>query len=616
MPVTRCMKMKDPIIRKNAWMSLAAYAAIFLIVLLIVPAAEAKYNFDGFPLATVAQGQVQGSVLTFQTIGLMNSPMTCEFTLPGDVEWARVYTGVWGGTPRYRGWAQVQMNDHLFDRTVLYGEDDANENVYVTGYGVYWIGYDATAWLKKGSNKVVVNTSQRDPESKIDGRVYAIYVVAAVKEPGGTVTEYWVTEGNVNLHSTGWTEGTNQNVLDDTSVKIAGVDTAGDKATLTILELTGTQGQPDYVLLNGNDLGVTPSDASQYAAGAKDIGDEVSFDASGGKGTSSRYVDVETFDVTGKLSAENTIEFQRGRDLNGDGEITTTGDKPEGEDYIHPVLAMITVQKAKTAATGPDLAVEGVAAVNAYDGETGQITATLRNLGTAVGSAEVTFSVDGKTVGAKAVAVDKSGIQTVSQDWAATSGSHTLKVEAAVDGDTDTSNNAGEKAVTVGALPDLVLTMGAPTRPGATARSASPYAAIAFIAGIGAAAALAARRPPRGRALPAMLSLVLLASLGLLASLYVASAADDTGLYLLPVTIKNTGGSDVPSFNLSVYIDGHKAAVKTVDQGVNAGGENKLDVPLYSTSGRHTIKVVADEAGAIREADKSNNVAEAEYDLP
>lgn len=583
------------------------------------PTAYAKYNFDGFPLAPVAQGQVQGEVLTFQTVGLANSPMSCEFSLPGDVEWARVYTGVWGGTPKYRGWAQIQMNDHLFEKTILYGEDDTNDNVFVTGYGVYWIAYDATSWLKKGANKVTVNTSQRDPESKIDGRVYCIFVVAAVKESKGQVTEYWVTEGNVNLHSTGWTAGTNANVLDDTSVKFGGIDTGGEKAALTILELTGTQGQPDYVQLNGKDLGSSPANPSLYLAGAKDIGNEVSFDANGGKGTSSRYVDVETFDVTGKLSADDTVTFQRGRDLNNDGEITTTGDKPEGEDYIHPVFAMITVQKAKTMATGPDLAVESVAAVNAYNGETGQIVATLRNLGTAVSSAEVTFSVDGNSISTQQVAVDKSGIQQVSADWEAVTGSHTLRVEASVSGDTDTSNNAADKTITVGTLPDLLLTMSAPTSPGGAKPSGSPIALIIFLASIALAAGLIALRPPGRRPLAAILAAAALLSVMLIASqhaLPAVRAADDTGLYLLPVTVKNIGGSDTPAFNLSIYIDGHKAAVKPVDQGVKAGEEKKIDVPLYSSSGKHTIKVIADEAGLIKEADKKNNVAEATYDLP
>ncbi|AFD00437.1 CARDB/Protein of unknown function (DUF3344) [Methanocella conradii HZ254] len=554
--------------------------------------------------------------MTFQTVGLVNPPVSCEFELPGEVEWARVYTGVWGGTPKYRGWAQVQVNDHLFDRAILYGEDDTNDNVFVTGYGVYWIAYDATSWLKKGDNKVTVNTSQRDPESKIDGRVYAIFVVAAIKDTKGKVTEYWVTEGNVNLHSTGWTAGTNANELDDTSVTFSGVDTSGEKATLTTIELTGTRGQPDYIQLNGKDLGSPPADQSLYLPGAIDIGDECSFNANGGTGVSSRYVDVETFDVTGKLTGHDTLTFQRGRDLNGDGEITTTGDKPEGEDYIHPVFAMITVQKAKTAATGPDLAIEGVSAVNAYEGETGQLVATLKNLGTTVDSADVTFSVDGKELTTRHVAVDKSGIQQVSADWKATSGEHVIKVEARVDGDTDASNNVGSATIKVGSLPDLVLTMSAPTRPGASNQAGTPFILTAI--GIVLTFALVSLRPP-GKRPRSILPAIVLLSVALIAlqySLPAVQAADDSGLYLLPVSVKNIGGSNTPAFNLTIYIDGHKAALKSINEGVRAGEEKKLDIPLYSSSGKHKIKVIADEAGLIKEANKANNVAEADYDLP
>lgn len=596
-----------------------------LLISLFMATANANYNWNGFPLQTAAQGEVQGDVLTFETLGLQNAPMTCDFDIPGDVQWARVYTSVWGGTPDYRGWAQVQVNDHLFDKTMLYGKSDTNDNVYVTGYGVYYLYFDATSLLKKGHNTVVVNTSQRDPESKIDGRIYSLLVVAAVKEPGGSTTKYWITNGNVNLHGSGWTAGTNPDKLDQTSASFSGVDTSGMKqANLTTMELTSTKGLPDYILFNNNDLGTTPSNPENYAAGAKDIADEDSFNANGGQGILGRYVDIERFDVTSMVKGDNTVTFLRGKDTNGDGEISSSGDQPEGEDYLHPVFAMLTIKSAFAAPTGTDLEIASVSVANAYQNENATITATMKNLGSASSSsADVTFSVDGVPVASRSVALDKSGIQEVSTDWKAVDGEHTIIVRASITGDTDASNNEASTSVKVGSLPDLVLTMSAPIHSGeATAeQSGTPLGALMAAACIVVAALLMAIGPPGKRSAPAII-FIGIALVALLVSTIpdsappVALAQQDTNLYLLPISIQNTGGSDTAAFNVSVYIDGTRATLKTVDGGVKVGATESMQVAIYTAQGKHRIKVVADESGVIKELSKSNNQAEADYDFP
>jgi hypothetical protein len=590
------------------------------------PAAHAKYSFDGFPLALAAQGQVQGRVLTFETLGLANPPMSCSFTLPGDVAWARVYAGVWGSAPDYRGWAQLLVNDRALDRTPLSGKEDVQDDVYAAGYCVYWLAYDATGLLKKGANTVTVNTSQRDPASKIDGRVYALVMVAAVEEPDGPLTSYRVAEGNVNLHGYGWAEGSNPTTLDETSVGFDGIE-AGGRASLTIVEIATGRGQPDYLLMNGRIPGSPAADGPVYLAGASDIGDERSFNAGhsdGAGGTESRYVDMEVFDVTGLLGSDNTVTFLRGKDLDDDGFITTTGEKPEGEDYIHPVLAVLTIERTGGIVAGPDLAIEGITVKDAFDGTNGTITATLLNFGPATESrALVTFSVDGTTIATQQVAVDRSGVQQVSAEWAATAGSHVVRVEAGVDGDTNVSNDAATKALNIGGLPDLVLNMGAPTRPvsSPSTQSGMPYALLAAAAGLAIAVGLVARRPPgKRRAMAVLLPVAVVLSAVLALTLYsppsssLAIAQGGAGASLLPVTISNTGGSDAPVFDLAIFVDGQRTVMQRID-GVGAGNETKLDVPLYPAPGRHHVRAVADAGGVVREASEANNMAEADYDF-
>ncbi|OPY28399.1 MAG: hypothetical protein A4E28_01571 [Methanocella sp. PtaU1.Bin125] len=606
--------------------AVAALVAAFCVVLAIlaVPEAVAEYSFDGMPFSVVAQGQMQGDVLTFGTYGLRNPPVTCNFSLPADPEWAKIYVGVWGGTNKYTGWGQASVNGHALEKTMLYGKDDRNDNVYCSGYGVYWITYEGTSMLKKGANSITMNTSYAEPGNKLDGRVYMIWVVAAVRDSHAPLTSYWIADGNANLHSAGWA-GDNPTILDQTSVVFSGVDTSeATAANLTIVELCGTKLEPDFLLFNGKDIVGSPT-GGNYLPGALDLANAVSYDQGifyGQSGTPAAYVDAEVFDVKGLLASSNTVTFQRGRDLNGDGSIDKVNDLPEGEDYVHPVFAMLKVQKAGASSTAPDLAIEGLRVDNAYAGEDASIVFTLRNLGAAAsGDASIIFSVDGQAIDTRQVAVDRSGVQQVSGTWKATAGSHEVTVRASVAGDFDTSNDAASATITVGSLPDLVLSLGQPYRPGVTTSetTGSPLLAAITALSVGLAAWLIARRPPGRR--KALATIVLLGAVLAMALVIASSitpvvrAKESTALFLLPVTIKNVGGSDAPGFNLTVYLDGEKLTIKSFGDGVRAGSETKIDLPVYASPGSHRMKAVVDEAARIRDANRADNVAESTYEF-
>jgi len=615
------------------------------ILALLVPGCSALYAFDGFPLTTVSQGEVNGHVLQYSIMGLDNPPQTLAFDIPegSEIQWARTYVGVWGGTPRYTGWVQLVANDKTFDKITLYGQDDKTQNVWCTGYGVYWIAWDTRSNLKTGHNTVTATTSQGEANSKLDGRIYGVMTVVVLKDSSGTDTKYSIMEGNVNLHGTGWTAGANPTVNDQTSATFSVPDTTGfTHANLTVVELTSTRGLPDYVQFNGKDLGPEAT-GTDYVAGEKDIANERSYDdgytnPNGAPATiMSRYWDAEIFDVTSLLkTGSNELVFLRGKDMNGDGEISSTGEKAEGEDYLHPVFAMLTLEKAGSSGSAgsaetssgstsvssgsTDLSIGQIEVTNAYNGETADITATLQNLGTRpTSTVSVVFSVDGSQLATKQVTVDPSGVQAVSVSWPATTGTHTITAEVQATGDTVTSNDAMTKEITIGSLPDLAVTVGAPHRPGSSTeqtKSPLPVWPVAF-AIIAVVSVFGLRRyPPNGgRKLASlfMVGILLTAWVPVLAP--VASAADSTNLYLLPVTIKNAGGSDASSFTLTVYLDGEKIATKSCDDGLGAGKELSADIPIHTTAGIHQLKVVADEAGAIRETDRSNNLVEGSYEF-
>jgi subtilase family serine protease len=587
-------------------------SAACLAILLFIPACSALYDFEGIPLNLSAEGAVQGEVLTFGSYGLTNPPVTCTFNLDKAPAFARVYAGVWGGTEQYRGWAEIQVNGASPTRYVLYGKDDKNEGVYASGHGVYWIAQDATGLLNQGQNTITVKTSRGEADNKLDGRVYAVFaVVATDKEGAGPVTRYQLAEGNVNLHGEGWS-GTNPTQNDATSLSMASMDITGvTQANLTIFLVASSRGQPDYILLNGKDLGQPATPKEDYPGGARDIGNERSFDATGGAGVESRYVDAETFDVTGLVNALNTVRFERGRDLNGDGTITETGEKPEGEDYIHPVLALLTV-KSSAAPREPDYSVTDIQVKNAYTGKEATITATVWNSGFGTKSpADVIFKVDGVTVKTVPVVMDPSGRTVVSAPWTSTEGAHTVGVSVSGGDDTDTKNTLITREIHVGTPPALGVTIGTPYRAGSAAAVATQKAPLSPFVVIAGLAALLYMVKRRGPGVGACILLVLLCS----AAVVVPVAAANLVSYTVPLTVTNTGGSDSPSFDITIYVDGQKAAVSPVTDGIPAHSSKVVLVNLYVTPGSHTLKVAVDEAGKVS-GGSPGGVAQGVYDFP
>ena len=273
---------------------------LFLVLLCGMPC-SAIYDFDGIPLEIIAQGEVPGRMHTYGVYGLDDPPTTLTFDLDGEVQWARTYVGVWGGTPRYTGWTDLTVNGRTLPRIKLYGSDDKSENVYATGYGVYWVAYDTTALLTSVKYTITADSSRFEPDNKLDGRIYSVITLAAVPDTSGITTQYRVAEGNQNLHGEGWDTSLHSTTLDECSVTFPASDIQGvQAASLTVKLLTSTRGEPSYLQFNSHDLG-PDVDYPGYPAGVKDIADETSFNAGYYNPIKSRYVDIEVFDVLSLL---------------------------------------------------------------------------------------------------------------------------------------------------------------------------------------------------------------------------------------------------------------------------------------------------------------------------
>jgi subtilase family serine protease len=316
---------------------------IAVLLLLSIHPAMADYNFDGVPktdeLEEVEQDTVEGGVYIDGGHGIGFSPYTQSFNVPGDeITWARLYVGVWGGKEEYTGSVAVTFNDKELETLELEGESDTNPNVYCSGHGVYWIYYDVTDNTTSGPIDAVVTTS-----GDIDGRVYGVVLVAVYEEQDGEEVEYWINDGNVNLHGEGWSGelGSNDEALADFS---GTVDV--DKfvmARLTVVYLTGTPGLNDYLYFNDEKL--CDGDNCDDIANSK------------------QSFDIKTFDVIDYIEKEaNKATFELG-----------------DEDYLHPVLAVLTLHTEEEGDS--DLTVSSVKVPILYAGSTNTISATIENIG-------------------------------------------------------------------------------------------------------------------------------------------------------------------------------------------------------------------------------------------
>ena len=301
--------------------------------------ATASYNFDGFQLNTTSSGSVYGGVFVSygDKSGLVSTPYTSNYTLPaGTARWARLYVGVWGGNEGNTDWVNTTLNSKGVGNISLGGTGDTNPtysegtNVYSSGNGVWWVSYNVKDNISMGA----INTATARTRSF---SVYGIVLAAAYNDTDGAglMTQYWINEGNVNLHgdtAVTW-------VLDNTTVLFNGdLDSKYTNAKLNTVYLTGTSGEPDYLYFNA-----VEDYHRLHQLG--DNGDETigSDDIAGAR--NGNYFDFVSFDVMHLVSPNNNFaSYWRGHDNDGVGGISSG---LEGEGYVHPVLSVLTVNTTR-----------------------------------------------------------------------------------------------------------------------------------------------------------------------------------------------------------------------------------------------------------------------------
>lgn len=576
---------------------------IFCTLLLLVPIAGASYSFDGVPytdkLDLVAHGTLKGGVYIGESQKLDFPPCTRTFYVPGEVKWARLYVGVWGGTERYEGWVDTTFNGHEFGKTYLRGENDDNPHVYCSGHGVYWVYYDVTNEALSGYNTAFADTSRGTRGNKLDGRVYSIILAAVYEDVNAPYISYWLADGNVNLHGLGWA-GALPTVNNIASVTFEGaIDPANvDDADLTVLYLAGNSGEPDYLEFNGHEVG----------------GNDV---ANCGDGET-YGIDLKTFDVTSYTQAENSVIFIRGKDINGDGKIDADDEgNQEGEHYLHPVLTALVTQHKTAEKRLPDFSVT-LEFDTIIEGEN-TLTATVHNYGRLYEDDLVLkVFVDGLEIYSGAVSVDASGRNKLNVSWGAGHGMHSLKAEIDAKNavqESNEDNNVFTVDADVMSRIDLSVKILTPIPKNAATNAKSSN----ILLGIGSIIIIPffIHRNGRSKKLTLLILGILTAALilsGCVDTQTADSRAEDIVSYLVPVEITNCGEAAAMEFTLSLYVDDERSVTKTIDM-LDGGKTIVEELPITVTKGEQHLRAVVDEKGVVNEYRRDNNVDEITYDF-
>lgn len=339
-------------------------------ICLIMPAV-AVYNFDGIQLENVRHETINGGIYVDGGHGLSASPYTQTFTnVPsGNIKYAKLYVGVWGGNADYTGTIETTINDENLGIKSLDGQEDTNPEVYVSGYGVYWVPYDVKNKINPGSNTVIATTG-----GDIDGRIYGIVLVAVYEDPSQPQIEYWINEGNENPNDK--TPKDTATTFFDGNINTSNVGSA----KIWTSYIASKSSDSDTLSMNGNLISTEASKADEGS-----------------------YFDLDEWDVKDYIaSSGNTLEFNRGSGTS-----------------LHPVSAILILSPEASTSGQPDLTVVNITFSKLYNGTANTINAEIANIGLEdVESFNITFYVDGDVTDVQEISSLAAGFNTnVSFTW-------------------------------------------------------------------------------------------------------------------------------------------------------------------------------------------------------
>lgn len=336
---------------------------ILMFCMLCAPAC-AHYSYEGFPLDTIRSGTGEVYVSCGDNAGLQgtsyqSNTFVTKFTnVPtGDVEWAELKVGVWGGSTSRVGRAEANLDGYsLFNETLRANSTVLSNNVDCSGSGIYLIHYNCTNLINQyginGDGNITATVTTTPGSPALDGRVYGAVLIVAYNN--GSSSQYWINQGNLNLHKNVTSGGTYYPDLDANITRFNGaVNTSLGNATLTVGYFAGDSSQKDYLYFNPPQNAYSPYNLSNFNwnIGNYELyqldGDNVANGTCDTIGFTTKNFDLHTFDVT-VTNSSNYAVFWRGHgNNNNETEIydpAWPGVNPNTESYVSPFLAVLKIK--------------------------------------------------------------------------------------------------------------------------------------------------------------------------------------------------------------------------------------------------------------------------------
>jgi Protein of unknown function (DUF3344). len=369
------LRMKD---KKSLYLVLG----ILMFSMLCAPALAGRYDYNGYSLETIKNGTVKGDVYVsygdhagftdnlYPTSYYRDNKLVTNFTnVPtSGIQWAMLKVGVYGANTSRSGWMNASLSNSSATE-LLEGNKWLNVTppsnlaanvINATGTGVYLVDYDVKSALENLSSSTITATVNAWPDTtwgtsyKLDSRVYGA-VLIVVYESGETYTQYWINEGNLNLHKDGnvWVNGTSVPVSDFDADRTWFNGPVNDSLTdfsLTVGYFAGDANQKDYLYFNvpnGIDSPYDLSNPGWSLTNPNYANHLVGTDVADGTGGTKKYFDLKTFNVNAlSKSEDNYAIFWRGHDSTNatiwDPSYPTVNH--ETESYVSPFLAVLKVR--------------------------------------------------------------------------------------------------------------------------------------------------------------------------------------------------------------------------------------------------------------------------------
>lgn len=331
---------------------------ILMFCMLCIPA-SAGYSYEGYPLETIKNGTGEVYISYGDNVGRQGTSyagtnfLTNFTSVPtSNVEWAELKVGVWGGSLSRVGWAEIKLDDYLLSNETLQANSlYLSNNVSCCGSGVYLIHCNCTDLIQQtninndGVIKATVNTTPGSPA--LDGRVYGAVLIIAYDD--GSYSEYWINQGNLNLHKNVTSGGIYYPDLDANITWFNGtINDTLDDATLTVGYLCGDINQTDYLYfnvppgidspydLNNPDWDLDDLETMDYLLGT-DVANSMSDTATN--------FDLKSFNVNVNYNNNNYAIFWRGHSDSGEiYDPPWPGVNDQTESYISPFLAVLQIK--------------------------------------------------------------------------------------------------------------------------------------------------------------------------------------------------------------------------------------------------------------------------------